>query len=164
MDIKGYKMADDVMTFDEILTDPNYKSEFDRRVTKAISTVQSKLDAEIKKWEGAPSKDEHSNLLAEYNTAKSELTAATAKIQQYEREKILLAKGVPAEDVDYYAYKAGQLVSDTKTFEQAADEVISARKPQRETVRIDFGAPLQGGGTTKTANDMMNALIRGAGK
>ena len=38
-------MADDIMTFDEILEDPTYKSEFDRRVTKALSTVQAKLDA-----------------------------------------------------------------------------------------------------------------------
>lgn len=42
-------MKDEIMTFDEILTDPVYKSEFDRRVTKALSTVQSKLDAEVEK-------------------------------------------------------------------------------------------------------------------
>lgn len=42
-------MKDEIMTFDEILADPVYKSEFDRRVTKALSTVQSKLDAEVEK-------------------------------------------------------------------------------------------------------------------
>lgn len=42
-------MADEIMTFDEILADPVYKSEFDRRVTKALSTVQAKLDAEVEK-------------------------------------------------------------------------------------------------------------------
>lgn len=42
-------MADEIITFDEILADPIYKSEFDRRVTKALSTVQGKLDAEVKK-------------------------------------------------------------------------------------------------------------------
>ena len=42
-------MADEIMTFDEILADPIYKAEFDRRITKALSTVQSKLDAEVEK-------------------------------------------------------------------------------------------------------------------
>ena len=42
-------MADETMTFDEILADPTYKAEFDRRITKALSTVQSKLDAEVEK-------------------------------------------------------------------------------------------------------------------
>ena len=42
-------MADEIMTFDEILADPTYKAEFDRRITKALSTVQSKLDAEVEK-------------------------------------------------------------------------------------------------------------------
>lgn len=48
-------MADEIMTFDEILADPVYKAEFDRRITKAIATVQKKLEAEIeksKKYEG----------------------------------------------------------------------------------------------------------------
>lgn len=42
-------MADEIMTFDEILADPIYKAEFDRRITKALSTVQGKLDAEVAK-------------------------------------------------------------------------------------------------------------------
>ena len=39
-------MADEKKTFDEILEDADYKAEFDRRVTKALSTVQKKLEAE----------------------------------------------------------------------------------------------------------------------
>lgn len=42
-------MAEEIITFDEILADPNYKAEFDRRVTKALSTVQAKLDKEVQK-------------------------------------------------------------------------------------------------------------------
>ena len=42
-------MADEIMTFDEILADPTYKAEFDRRITKALSTVQAKLNAEVEK-------------------------------------------------------------------------------------------------------------------
>ena len=100
----------------------------------------------------------------ERDTARNDLAAAQAKVQQYERERYLLSKGIPAEDVDYYAFKAGQLVSDTKTFEMAADEVIKARAPQENKVRVDFGAPLQSGGTPKGPNDQMNSLIRRAWK
>ena len=59
--------------------------------------------------------------------------------------------------MDYYAFKAGKLVSDSKTFEQAAEEVINARKPQdgKETVRIDFGAPLNGGKPEMTVDEIM---------
>jgi hypothetical protein len=96
-------------------------------------------------------------LTKERDDAKNDLTAALGKVEQYERERLLLSKGIPAEDVDYYAFKAGKLVSDTKTFEQAADEVINARKPQanNESVRIDFGAPLNGGAPTMTVDEIM---------
>lgn len=96
-------------------------------------------------------------LTKERDDMKNDLTAALGKVEQYERERLLLSKGIPAEDVDYYAFKAGKLVSDTKTFEQAADEVINARKPQanNESVRIDFGAPLNGGAPTMTVDEIM---------
>lgn len=96
-------------------------------------------------------------LTKERDDAKNDLTAALGKVEQYERERLLLSKGIPAEDVDYYAFKAGKLVSDTKTFEQAAEEVINARKPQanNESVRIDFGAPLNGGAPTMTVDEIM---------
>lgn len=96
-------------------------------------------------------------LTKERDEMKNNLTEALGKVEQYERERLLLSKGVPAEDVDYYAYKAGKLVTDTKTFEQAADEVIASRKPQdgKESVRIDFGAPLNGGAPTMTVDEIM---------
>ena len=101
-----------------------------------------------------------SELTKERDTAKTDLAAALAKVEQYEHEKFLLSKGVSAEDVDYYAFKASQLVSDTKSFEQAADEIIKARQPKKAV--LDFGGPLQGNQMPKTESDMMNALIRGA--
>lgn len=148
------------------------QADVDTIVAKRLAKAQKGMpdEAELtafRAWkESQQTEQQRMNALTqERDTAKTDLAAALAKVQQYEREKLLLGKGIPAEDVDYYAFKAGQLVSDTKTFEQAADEVIAARKPQKEAVRIDFGAPLQGsGGIAKTANDEMNALIRGARK
>lgn len=80
----------------------------------------------------------------ERDTAKSDLDAALKKVTQYEQERYLLAKGIEPDDVDYYVFKANKMVSDTKTFEQAADELIKAKKPQGNKP-VEFGAPLNGG-------------------
>lgn len=144
-------MADDIMTFDEILEDPTYKSEFDRRVTKALSTVQAKLDAEIKKSSGMKSSEDFSALEEELNKSKTEL----GKLKQ---EKYVLSKGLTGEKAEFIAFKAGKMVDDKTTFEQAVDALTADRKK----TSFDWTAPV-GGGTQKTGeNDVMNALIRGA--
>lgn len=144
-------MADDIMTFDEILEDPTYKSEFDRRVTKALSTVQAKLDAEIKKSSGMKSSEDFSALEEELNKSKTEL----GKLKQ---EKYVLSKGLTGEEAEFIAFKAGKMVDDKTTFEQAVDALTADRKK----TSFDWTAPV-GGGKQKTGeNDVMNALIRGA--
>ena len=144
-------MADDIMTFYEILEDPTYKSEFDRRVTKALSTVQAKLDAEIKKSSGMKSSEDFSALEEELNKSKTEL----GKLKQ---EKYVLSKGLTGEEAEFIAFKAGKMVDDKTTFEQAVDALTADRKK----TSFDWTAPV-GGGTQKTGeNDVMNALIRGA--
>ena len=144
-------MADDIMTFDEILEDPTYKSEFDRRVTKALSTVQAKLDAEIKKSSGMKSSEDFSALEEELNKSKTEL----GKLKQ---EKYVLSKGLTGEEAEFIAFKAGKMVDDKTTFEQAVDALTADRKK----TSFDWTAPV-GGGKTKTGeNDVMKALIRGA--
>lgn len=144
-------MADDIMTFDEILEDPTYKSEFDRRVTKALSTVQAKLDAEIKKSSGMKSSEDFSALEEELNKSKTEL----GKLKQ---EKYVLSKGLTGEEAEFIAFKAGKMVDAKTTFEQAVDALTADRKK----TSFDWTAPV-GGGKQKTGeNDVMNALIRGA--
>ena len=144
-------MADDIMTFDEILEDPTYKSEFDSRVTKALSTVQAKLDAEIKKSSGMKSSEDFSALEEELNKSKTEL----GKLKQ---EKYVLSKGLTGEEAEFIAFKAGKMVDAKTTFEQAVDALTDDRKK----TSFDWTAPV-GGGKQKTGeNDVMNALIRGA--
>lgn len=153
-------MAEETVTFDEILSDPVYKSEFDRRVTKALSTVQAKLDKEIGSRGTMKTAEEYSAVEKERDETRSSLAAAQAEIEQYKREKLLLSKGVPANDVDYYAFKIGKMVTDSKTFEQAAEDFFKGNNTGK--VHVDLGAPLGGGSLQKTANEQMNALIRGA--
>lgn len=95
--------------------------------------------------------------------SKIALTAAQAELEQYKREKLLLGKGVPADDVDYYAFKIGKLVTDTVDFEKAAESYLKEHPPAG-TVQVDLSAPLGEGQPAKSENEMMNSLIRGARK
>lgn len=140
------------------------QAELDAIVARRLAKAQKGMpdEAELtafRAWKDSQQTEQQrwEALTKERDSIKNELSAANARVEQYERERLLLSKGVPAEDVDYYAFKAGKLVSDTKTFEQAADEVINARKPKadKDTVRVDFGAPLNGGKPEMTVDEIM---------
>lgn len=146
------------------------QSELDTIVAKRLAKAQRGMPSDeeltaFRAWKDSQQTEQQKwdAMKAERDTAKTELTAAQAKIEQYEREKLLIGKGVSLEDVDYYAFKIGKLVTDKKNFEQAATEYFSENKP-RGSVLVDFGGSLSGGSTKNTPNEAMNALIRGARK
>lgn len=153
-------MADDILTFDEILADPTYKSEFDRRVTKALSTVQAKLDSEVKRNSTMKSAEDYSALEAERDESRTALTAAQAELEQLKRERYVLSKGLSGEEAEFIAFKAAKMVDDKTTFEQAVDALTADRKK----TTFDWTAPVGGDSKKTGANDAMNALIRGAFK
>ena len=96
----------------------------------------------------------------ERDTEKTARLAAEAKIAQYEREKDRRSKGVSADERGFYCFKIGQKVTDTVSFEKAADAFLKERKPA--SVRVDMSAHVGGSaGGTNSANDAMIALIRG---
>lgn len=139
--------------------------------------IQKRLDRERKKypteeelsafrsWKETQQTDRDTitTLTSERDTARSDLADAKARLEQYEREKFLASKGVPTDDLDYFVFKIGKLVTDKKSFESAAEEFLKDNVPNK--VRIDMTAPLdRGKPAATTANDAMNALIRGAFK
>lgn len=96
----------------------------------------------------------------ERDTEKAARLAAEAKVTQFEREKYLTAKGVSADELEFYCFKIGQKVTDTVSFEKAADEFLKDRKPA--SVRVDMSAHVgNSGNSANGTNDAMNALIRG---
>ncbi len=111
-------------------------------------------------------KERWDTLTRERDEGKTALAAAQSELEQLKREKFLLGKGVPADDVDYYAFKIGKLVSETVDFEKAAEQFLKEHTPQEPAtpsggVRVDFGAPLGGGKSSMTMSDYINNKLRG---
>lgn len=91
-------------------------------------------------------------ILQEYETARQERDA-------YKQQLYLLQKGISPEDVDYYAYKIGKMVTDDTSFEDAAETFLKKQKPVNN-VSVSFGSQQQQ--TTKqTLADRINQQLRG---
>lgn len=135
--------------------------------------TQEQLDAIIarertkatKGWFSKEQMDAKDNTIAALTTERDAANADKAKLQAeldgYKNEKFLVSKGVPAEMVDFYAFKIGKLVTKDKTFEQAAEEYMKDNPPTG-TVRMSTGGGVSGRGDTKPdLNATMNDIIRG---
>lgn len=143
------------------------QAEVDAIVAKRLARATKGMpnEDELKAWNAWKANQQSEaekvkTIETERDTEKAARLAAEAKVTQYERERYLTSKGVGADELEFYCFKIGQKVTDTVTFEKAADAFLKERKAAN--VRVDTSAPVGGAsGGTKTANDAMNALIRG---
>ena len=94
---------------------------------------------------------------------RAELGRARERVTQLERERILLGQGVPEDDLDYYVFKIGKLVSAEKDFRTAAKEFLKEHGAHpRFPAQRSTGASLTGRTTrTQSTSDTMNRLLRG---
>lgn len=94
---------------------------------------------------------------------RAELGRARERVIQLERERILLGQGVPEDDLDYYVFKIGKLVSPEKDFRTAAKEFLKEHGAHpRGPAQRSTGASLSGRpARTQSTNDTMNRLLRG---
>lgn len=105
---------------------------------------------------GAPAADDADAL-------RRELDFARERVTQLERERILLSQGVPEDDLDYYVFKIGKLVSGEKDFGTAAKEYLKRQGARHGGIAaLSTGASLSGQPTRpQTASETMNKLLRG---
>lgn len=89
-----------------------------------------------------------------------DLENALQRVRQLERERWLLSQGVPEEDLDYYAFKIGSLVTSEKDFAAAAKDYLRDRRLRPGGIST---AAALGGRISKApgVNETMNRLIRG---
>lgn len=89
---------------------------------------------------------------------------ALAKVAEMENTNYLRDKGVKADDLDYVLFKASRQVDDKTDFKKAADAFL--KENPRFTGQgyrvVSTGKPDGGAGKSQTANDSINASIRGA--
>lgn len=107
-------------------------------------------------------KANHPNIAA----IEKERDEALAKAEKAENEKLLTAKGVKTDDLDYVLFKVNQLVTDKKDFKTAADEYLKenpryagAGQGYRVSTGVTGG---NGGGGTESKNEQINNMIRSA--
>ena len=95
---------------------------------------------------------------------REELNRTRERVTQLERERSLLLQGVPEEDLDYYVYKIGKLVTEEKDFDSAVKEFLKQQGTVRRAVSPrSTGASLTGRtAKPQSTSDTMNKLLRGA--
>lgn len=149
------------VTFTQAEVDALISKEKARAVAKATKGMPSEEEmTAYRTWKDgqAGEKDRWDKLTGERDTLAGKLTAAEAERGQLKRDLYLAQKGLTGEEAEFIAFKAGKMVDDKTTFEQAVDALTAERKK----TTFDWTAPV-GGGSSKTGeNDVMNALIRGA--
>ena len=99
------------------------------------------------------------NKTSDAETATTALAAAQAELETLKRSSYVASKGLTGDEAEFVAFKAGKMVNDKTTFEQAVDALTADRKQ----TTFDWTASVGGSGKTGT-NSEMNALIRGAFK
>ena len=91
-----------------------------------------------------------------------ELEASREEAEQLRRERFLLLKGIPEEDLDYYVFKIGKLTEDGTAFAEAAEAFLKKQEKKQVPGLFRSGAKLSSGAPrAATANETMNRLIRG---
>lgn len=99
------------------------------------------------------------NKTTDAETAASALATAQAELESLKRGSYVASKGLTGDEAEFIAFKAGKMVSDKMTFEQAVDALTADKK----NPAFDWTAPVGGSNNAGTSN-AMNALIRSAFK
>ena len=134
-----------------------------KRLAKAMKGMPSEEElTAYRTWqtEQAGEKERWDKLTGERDTLSGKLTAAESERDRLKRELYVLKKGLTGEEAEFIAFKAGKMVDDKTTFEQAVDALTADRKK----TTFDWTAPVGGGSSQTGENDLMNALIGGAMK
>ena len=127
-----------------------------RRLAKAMKGMPGEEDlSAFRAWQ-----KERREQSEELEAVKKERDEARAELERSRRERLLMGKGLNAEEAEFYAFKLGRLVTEERSFEQAAEDFFREARPAGR-MRVELGARLGGDGRPATANETMNSLIRG---
>ena len=140
------------------------QAEVDDLISKRLARERKKYPtdeelADWRNWKETRQQGEEASAKAarELNDYKTKCDHAIRELEQARNEMYLLAKGVPGEDVDYYAYKIGKLTNEETTFEQAAQKYLEER--HIGGMKVSTGVQVTGS-AAKSENDVINDALR----
>ena len=141
----------------------NEENEVKEEITQEVKEEQvaeevSSASAETASSERETTDAEESN--GEMKKLREELESVRGQLARMEHERYLLSRGVPEEDLDYYAFKIEHMDSAGADFRKAAKEYLKAHPVRHATV--SSGAELGAGSARKaaTSSELMNQLLR----
>lgn len=140
------------------------QAEVDDLISKRLARERKKYPtdeelADWRNWKEARQQGEEASAKAarELNDYKTKYDYAIRELEQARNEMYLLAKGVPGEDVDYYAYKIRKLTNEETTFEQAAQKYLEEK--HIGGLKVSTGVQVTGS-AAKSENDVINDALR----
>ena len=95
-----------------------------------------------------------------------DLADARNEVQQMKNEKLLTAKGVKADDLDYVLYKVSKMTDEKTSFEKAADKYLkeNPRFTSGSGYRISTSTGNTSNGSVENVNATINDAIRSAAR
>ena len=132
--------------------------------TGAAGSLPGKVASDSPESDGSRSKDIPTAAARDgEEELRAALSRARERVTQLERERSLLSQGVPEEDLDYYVFKIGKLVTGENDFETAAKEFLKQHGADRRAAALhSTGASLAGRAPhPRSTNDTMNRILRG---
>ena len=152
------------------------QAELDDVVEKRLARERKKFPSQeeltaFRAWQETQQTEQQKQqrILNERNTFEARVTELEAQIEQARRERLLISKGVAADDVDYYVFKIGKLTTDSTDFDKAAETYLKEHAPSvpaaqtAPTVRASFGAQMGAGGEVGPVEKFIAFARRGAG-
>lgn len=140
------------------------QAEVDDLISKRLARERKKYPtdeelADWRNWKETRQQGEEASAKAarELNDYKTKYDHAIRELEQARNEMYLLAKGVPGEDVDYYAYKISKLTNEETTFEQAAQKYLEEK--HIGGMKVSTGVQVTGS-AAKSENDIINDALR----
>lgn len=161
---------------EEVIIQQQPTEDGEKKFTQAeLDTIISRrLGEERKKYPTAEEISAYNTWKAEHQTdeqklndairakddAQKDLASVQSELTKLKNLRYVESKGISGEEAEFIAYKAAKMVDDKTSFEKAVDSLAKNRNKPKP--RVDWAAPVSGGIKKDNANDMMNALIRGA--
>lgn len=140
------------------------QAEVDDLISKRLARERKKYPtdeelADWRNWKETRQQGEEASAKAarELNDYKTKYDHAIRELEQARNEMYLLAKGVPEEDIDYYAYKISKLTNEETTFEQAAQKYLEEK--HIGGMKVSTGVQVTGS-AAKSENDVINDALR----